>query len=211
MKINTVIIDDHKLVVQSYLQHFENHEEIAIIQTFLTVDEVLQLLPTIKNKVQVVLLDLKLHHHKGQDLIPYIKALAPHIQILILSTYEEPTTVAQCKYLGADGYMVKYCSYTELVQAICKIAQNQQVWPSDIPSTTLMKLQAYWAWISELKQHELEFIQHCNSEMTYAEIADLMQKSVRTIHNYRDELFRKFEVNSRLGLINKASSFNLLP
>lgn len=211
MKINIVIIDDHKLVVQSYLQHFEGHEEVTIIQTFSDTAAVMQLLPVIKNQVHVVLLDLKLSNEKGQDLIPYIQTLAPHLKILILSTYNDHATVAQCKFLGADGYMVKDCSYTELVQAICKIAQNEEVWPADIPATTLRKLQNEWSWITALKQNEIEFIKHCDSEMTYAEIATLMKKSVRTIHNYRDELFRKFEVNSRLGLIRKASNFNLLP
>lgn len=211
MKINTLIVDDHWLLIQSYMQYFQDHETIKIIEYFENVQDVKLHLPIIKNSVHVMMLDLKLNEQKGQDLIPYVKALAPHIRILVLSSYDDYNTIAQCKFLGADGYMVKKCSYTELSQAIIKLTQNQQVWPSDIALNVLHKVQEEWTWISELKPNELQFLIYCDSEMTYAEIATLMQKSERTLDNYRDELFRKFGVNTRLGLIRKAMSYNLLP
>ncbi|MCW3114052.1 MAG: response regulator transcription factor, partial [Segetibacter sp.] len=38
------------------------------------------------------------------------------------------------------------------------------------------------------------------TELTYKEIADKMFISPRTIDNYRDDLFKKLEVKTRVGL-----------
>jgi DNA-binding CsgD family transcriptional regulator len=47
----------------------------------------------------------------------------------------------------------------------------------------------------------MKFLQLCCSELTYKEIADQMYLSPHTIDNYRQELFQKFEVKSRTGLV----------
>ena len=48
---------------------------------------------------------------------------------------------------------------------------------------------------------ELTFLQHCSSELTYREIADLMNVSPRTVDNYRESLFAKLNIKSRTGLV----------
>jgi DNA-binding NarL/FixJ family response regulator len=39
------------------------------------------------------------------------------------------------------------------------------------------------------------------SELTYKEIADQMCISVRTVDGYRDQLFEKLQIKSRVGLV----------
>ena len=51
-----------------------------------------------------------------------------------------------------------------------------------------------------LSEHEITFLKYVTSEMTYKEIALLMKISPRTIDNYRDALFLKLNVKSRVGL-----------
>jgi DNA-binding CsgD family transcriptional regulator len=47
----------------------------------------------------------------------------------------------------------------------------------------------------------MEFIRHAASEMTYKEIALTMKLSERTIDGYREALFEKLQVKSRVGLV----------
>ncbi len=51
-----------------------------------------------------------------------------------------------------------------------------------------------------LNDNELSFLKLVSSELTYKEIAHKMQISPRTIDNYRDALFIKLNVKSRVGL-----------
>jgi DNA-binding CsgD family transcriptional regulator len=51
-----------------------------------------------------------------------------------------------------------------------------------------------------LNERELEFMQLVCTEWTYKEIADRMYLSPRTIDGYRDALFEKLNVRTRVGL-----------
>ncbi|MBL7749345.1 MAG: helix-turn-helix transcriptional regulator, partial [Chitinophagaceae bacterium] len=47
----------------------------------------------------------------------------------------------------------------------------------------------------------LEFLKLAASELTYKEIAEQMHVSPRTIDGYRDDLFEKLNIKSRVGLV----------
>ena len=53
----------------------------------------------------------------------------------------------------------------------------------------------------KLTEREMEFIRHAASELTYKEIATAMKLSERTIDGYREALFEKLQVKSRVGLV----------
>ncbi|MNY19829.1 Response regulator UvrY [compost metagenome] len=55
--------------------------------------------------------------------------------------------------------------------------------------------------LADLSANEIKFLQLCCSEYTYKEIADQMNLSPHTIDNYRQNLFQKFEIKSRTGLV----------
>jgi DNA-binding NarL/FixJ family response regulator len=55
--------------------------------------------------------------------------------------------------------------------------------------------------IALLTEKELTFLQYACSEMTYKDIAIAMQASPRTVDGYRDELFKKLNLQSRVGLV----------
>jgi DNA-binding NarL/FixJ family response regulator len=52
-----------------------------------------------------------------------------------------------------------------------------------------------------LNEREIEFLKLACTEMTYKEIAEKMYLSARTIDGYRDTLFEKLNVKSRVGLV----------
>jgi DNA-binding NarL/FixJ family response regulator len=56
----------------------------------------------------------------------------------------------------------------------------------------------------KLSARHLEFLKLASTEMTYKEVAYHMQLSARTIDSYRDELFAKLKVRSRIGLVRFA-------
>jgi DNA-binding CsgD family transcriptional regulator len=48
---------------------------------------------------------------------------------------------------------------------------------------------------------EIEFLKLAGSDLTYKEIADQMCVSTRTVDGYRDHLFEKLDIRSRVGLV----------
>ena len=51
-----------------------------------------------------------------------------------------------------------------------------------------------------LSENEMTFLKLASTDMTYKEIATMMKISPRTVDNYRDALFIKLNVKSRVGL-----------
>ena len=62
----------------------------------------------------------------------------------------------------------------------------------------------------EISAREKEFLTHACSDLTYKEIAALMFLSERTIDGYRDALFQKLNVKSRVGMALEAIRRNLV-
>ena len=54
---------------------------------------------------------------------------------------------------------------------------------------------------SRLKDREIEFVKLACSELTYREIAEQMCLSPRTIDGYRDSVFAKLNVKTRVGIV----------
>ncbi|MVM30597.1 helix-turn-helix transcriptional regulator [Spirosoma sp. HMF4905] len=52
----------------------------------------------------------------------------------------------------------------------------------------------------QLKPREHHFLQLACSELTYVQIADQMCVSPRTVDGYREALFERFQVKTRVGL-----------
>ena len=55
--------------------------------------------------------------------------------------------------------------------------------------------------VEQMNDREMEFLQFACTEMTYNEIASKMFLSPKTIDGYRDVLFEKLNVKSRIGLV----------
>ena len=51
-----------------------------------------------------------------------------------------------------------------------------------------------------ISEKEKTFLGHACTDLTYKEIATAMNLSERTIDGYREALFHKFKVQSRVGL-----------
>jgi DNA-binding CsgD family transcriptional regulator len=54
---------------------------------------------------------------------------------------------------------------------------------------------------TELTERETEFLKRVCSDLSYKQIADIMFLSPRTIDGYRDALFQKLNVSTRIGLV----------
>ncbi|HEY4209299.1 MAG TPA: LuxR C-terminal-related transcriptional regulator [Puia sp.] len=55
--------------------------------------------------------------------------------------------------------------------------------------------------LTALNDREVEFLKLACTECTYKEIAEQMYLSPRTIDGYRDTLFEKLNVKTRVGLV----------
>jgi two-component system, NarL family, invasion response regulator UvrY len=153
----------------------------------------------------VVLLDINMPVMDGYETALWLKKTHPEVRVLALSMYDDEYAIIKMLKNGARGYILKDADPTELRRAINAVL-DKGFYHSDLVTGTLIHTinndeDSNRPNINALNAKELDFLKLVCTEMTYKEIADKMCVSPRTVDGYRDDLFEKLGVKSRVGLV----------
>jgi DNA-binding NarL/FixJ family response regulator len=102
---------------------------------------------------------------------------------------------------GAKGYLLKDVDKNILEKALKEVVKNGYYHTKDVSTLLINSLNEDKSSKIQLKEREIEFIEHVCSELTYKEIAEKMFLSPKTIDGYRDSLFQKLNLRNRIGLV----------
>ena len=108
---------------------------------------------------------------------------------------------------GARGYILKDCEPQQLQLAINEVL-SKGFFFSDIVNGKLIHAIRNAdeegnaiSLLAHLSEKEITFLKYACTELTYKEIAEKMFVSPRTIDGYRDILFDKLQIKTRVGLV----------
>jgi len=160
-----------------------------------------------KQLPDIVLLDINMPEMDGYETAQWLKTNHPDVKVLALSMYDNETSIIRMLKCGARGYILKDSEPAELKAAIHALI-DKGFYYSDLVSGKLMhainKMEDDGGGLKSLvplNDRETDFLKYSCTELTYKEIADKMFVSPRTIDGYRDALFEKLHVKTRVGLV----------
>jgi DNA-binding NarL/FixJ family response regulator len=203
--INIALVDDHSLFRHGVANLLSEFNDIHIAFEASNGKELQILLPKFPD-VEVILMDIKMPGMDGYAATKWVKDTYPHIFVLALSMFDEEKEIIKMLKSGAKGYILKESSPTDLYKGISELA-SKGYYSTDLISSRLIHSlnidsdehkneETYHITIKEI-----EFLKFCASEMTYKEIAVKMGIATRTVDNYRQSLFEKLSIKSRVGLV----------
>jgi DNA-binding NarL/FixJ family response regulator len=138
----------------------------------------------------------------GFEATKWLKTNQPQIKVLALSMECDEETILKMLRAGAKGYLLKDIHPSVLEHALNELHTTGFYYTEDVANTLLNSTNRS---INQngiiLKDRELDFLKLACTEMTYKQIADVMFLSPKTIENYREALFDKLNVKSRIGLV----------
>jgi len=155
----------------------------------------------------IVLLDISMPEMDGYSTAQWIRANYPDIKVLALSMLDSDTSIIKMIKSGARGYILKDANTDELKLAF-KEVMDKGYYYNEVVSRKL--LQSINLIVNEnsgigtllnLSERETHFLQLVCSEKSYKEIATDMFVSERTVDGYRDALFKKLNITTRVGLV----------
>jgi two-component system, NarL family, invasion response regulator UvrY len=159
------------------------------------------------NCPDLVLMDINMPEMDGYDTTQWIKTNYPDIKVLALSMYDNENAIIRMLKCGAKGYILKDSEPAELKAAIDALLTKGYYY-SDLVSGKLIhainKIDDEGSnvnTVNNLNERETAFLKYACTELTYKEIADKMFVSPRTIDGYRDGLFEKLHIKTRVGLV----------
>jgi two-component system invasion response regulator UvrY len=199
-----VLIDDHTLLRNGLASLVKSLGHTVLFEADNGKDFVEKLKP--QYLPDVILLDINMPEMDGYETAKWLKLKYPKIKVLALSMYDDENSIIRMLRCGARGYILKDSEPVELKEAIESLIHKgyyhselvsgkliQAINGIDEEETGLKKLVA-------LNEREIDFLKYTCTELTYKEIADKMFVSPRTIDGYRDALFEKLKVKTRVGL-----------
>lgn len=202
-KIKVIVADDHVLMrnaLSRLVGTLEGYEVLAEADNG----------RDLKNKIQqhlvpdIVLLDVNMPEMDGFQTTQWLYKNYPHIRVLVLSMLSDEKTIIKMFRLGAKGYLLKNTDPEELKKALDAIVAKN-VYLSEYVSDKLVSGLNKYAELDEkpvlLNEREKEFLRWVCSELSYKDIAEKMNLSPRTVDDYRQALFTKLKVHSRVGLV----------
>ncbi len=214
MKKNTVVVvDDHELMAKALsglIQRFDEYEVLYEVYN----GKDLQSRFDLKTIPDIVLLDINMPVVDGYQTCLWLKNNFPEVRVLALSMNDKEDAIVRMLRNGARGYLLKDCKPTELKQALDALVSKGYYYNEfitgqlikslnpELPPDPVAKL--------GLNDRELQFVRLSCSDLTYTEVADKMCVSPRTVDGYRESVFEKMNVRSRVGMVIEAIRLKLV-
>lgn len=153
----------------------------------------------------IILMDINMPGMDGFEAVKWLNLHYPSIKVLVVSMIENEESVIKMLKLGVKGYLSKDVEPDELENALDAIYHKGFYYTDFITGKLVHTLTngAEKALLEEahhLNEKEKKFIQLACSELTYNDIAKEMFLSPKTVDGYRNTLFERLQVKSRVGL-----------
>lgn len=214
-RIEIMLVDDHRIVIDGLKSIFEEEEDITIIGEAENSEEALKLLSA--TCPEVMLVDLHMPGMSGIELTQKISEEYPDIRILMLTMNDEPTLINKSIEAGASGYILKNSNSEELVEAVHTVALGKKYLSSQAQEVVMNSIFNYQDSIKQvepgvvqLTRRESEILNLIAKEYTNEQIAGQLFISERTVETHRKNIFTKTKTKTVVGLIKYAFQHGLI-
>jgi DNA-binding NarL/FixJ family response regulator len=212
MKHNIVIVDDHLLIAKALtaiIESFEQYEVLYEVENGQVLKEKFRLPANIPD---IVLLDVSMPVMNGFETAAWLKENHPSVSVMALSMQDDDQSLVNMIKNGARGYLHKNVHPADLRKALDTLVSKGFYYPDWAASRILMNIGEVEKKQSiRLNDREMEFLAYACSELTYREIGEKMFVSPRTVESYRDQLFEKLGLKTRVGLVLYAIKIGIIP
>jgi len=203
-KRTTVLVDDHVLLRNGLANLVRDLGYNVLFEA----DNGKDFLEKLKSNPlpDIVLMDINMPQMDGYDSSLWLKNNHPDVKVLALSMYDDESAIIRMLKNGARGYILKDTEPSELKAAMESLLTKGFYYSEMVTGrlihtiNTIDRPENTTKNFMGLNNREIEFLKLAATEMTYKEIAEKMSLSPRTIDGYRDDLFEKLNIKSRVGL-----------
>lgn len=200
-KNKIIIVDDHLLFSQSLELLINSFKDFEVINRFENGKVFISYLQeNVDLEVDLILLDVNMPVLDGLSAMKWIKENRPSLKVIALSVNDDEEVIIKMLTNGAKGYLLKDTSPEIFRTGITSVIEKGFYF-TELVSGMLVKKANNDSTKINLKDKEIIFIKHACTEKTYKEIASEMCLSPKTIDGYRECLFDKLEIKTRIGLV----------
>jgi DNA-binding NarL/FixJ family response regulator len=199
------LVDDHQLFLKSLALMLETFNEYEVVIEASNGRDLQEKLRSKTVVPDIMLVDVNMPVMNGVETAKWIAQHYPAVKMVALSMNDNDRAIIDMFKAGCCAYLLKDTHPAELEKALQEIG-NKGYYNADASNVNFRRLLMKSEEKPDivLTPKEAQFLPLACSELTYKQIADQMKLSERTIDGYREALFMKFHVQSRVGLCLEA-------
>ena len=201
--IRLLLADDQNMFLEGLHSLLKGVDNFQIVGAVSDGSEVIDSIK--KEEVDLILMDINMPQMSGIDALEILKEKAPDVKIIMLSMHNDRGTIENAIRLGADGYLLKNSSRTELENAINIVYSGGSYFMDEVKDIMINSFRSEKI-ASEIRltPREREVLSLICKELTTSEIAEKLFVSVNTIETHRKNLLSKTGSKNSIGLVKFA-------
>lgn len=204
MPLHVSIIEDQDQLRNTLSRVLNRAEGFKCISAYSNAEDAIADLP--EKKPDVVLCDINLPGMNGVECVRKLKQIAPQIQIVMLTVYEDTENIFAALAAGASGYLLKRTTSAELLESIREVQRGGSPMTAHIARKVVQSFQKPVAAnqpTEDLSPREREVLDCLSQGFLYKEIAEKLGISYETVHTYIRRIYEKLQVRTRTEAVAK--------
>lgn len=214
MPYDVLLVEDHRIVRDGIKAILDRTGEFRVAGETESAADAIQFCK--RTAPHIVLMDLSLPGLSGIDATGEILRHSPQTKVVVLSMYDDETSVVGAIRAGARGFVLKKASLDDLIEALSTVAKGGFYLSSQVSDRLLSRIQKgdleprrLPPALQALSRRELQVMRLVAEGKSSKEIAVLLDLGLQTVRSYRKTMMKKIGVSNVAGLTQLAVSSGL--
>ncbi len=212
-EMRIVVADDHPLVREGMRSMFAKQGGMSVVGEAGDGEEAIGLVEHLAPDVLII--DASMSLVDGIEVSRHLRKRRLTTRILVVSAHDLDEYVIALMEAGADGYLTKTASSSQLIDAVKRVHRGERVLDSAIEQRIAVRV---WARgrieedvpRTKLTRCELGVLQLATRGLCNQAIATELGRSVRTVQSHFDGIRNKLDVSTRVQAVVYAFSHDLI-
>jgi DNA-binding NarL/FixJ family response regulator len=204
--VRLLIADDHPIVRAGFEGMLAESTDLKVVGEAENGEEAVRLAERLRP--DVVLMDLRMPVVDGVEATSRIKGESPHVNVLVLTTYDSDADILRAIEAGATGYLLKDTPREELFRAIRAAARGEPVLAPSVTARLMQRAQTPTN--SALSGREIEVLELVARGGSNKELARELHLSEATVKSHLIHIFEKLGVTDRTAAVTVAIEKGIL-
>ncbi len=202
-KITILLVDDHKLIRDSWSFILNSDSRFQVIGETSNADEAVQIART--KKPDIVLMDINMTPVNGFEATKLVRKFSPGSKIIGISMHSMPAYARRMLQIGAMGYVTKNSSKDELINSIVEVYGGKKYICEEVKNILAqqeLEDEGGTPDMNVLSRRELDIVQLIKEGLSSKEIALRLDISLKTVEVHRYNILKKLSLKNTAALVN---------
>jgi len=212
MQTGVIIYEDNNHLRESVSNLITYSRDLVLLGNYSQANDVVEHVKDLQP--DVILMDIDMPGTSGIEAVRQIRAFNQHVQIIMLTVFDDNSHVLDAICAGASGYLLKKYISDHLLDAVTQVMQGEAPMSPGIArmiissmhqTTALPILNDY-----KLTSREKDILAELSKGNSYKMIAADLNISIDTVRTHIKKIYEKLQVHSQTEAVSKAVNERLV-